>query len=80
VSFTAEPPPLRPHRVLDTDVDEFAGDALQDGRLGGRIVAQDEERAGQGAAVEARLQPIFNVLRAPADQQRSGRLQNLLDC
>ena len=44
-----------PHCLLDTEVNELAGDAFDDGRLGGRIVPQHEERAAKGAAVETRL-------------------------
>ena len=40
---------------------------------------QNEERAGIGAAVEARQIAVLNVLRSSADQQRSRRAEDLLD-
>jgi hypothetical protein len=58
-------------RFVDADVQESAGDALHDRSLGGRIVAQHEERAVKGTAVEPQLVPVLHVLGTPADQQRA---------
>src|SRR5215475_7359946 len=66
------------HRLLDTHVDELAGHALHDRGLRRRVVAQHEERPAKGASVEARLQAILDILRAPANQQRPGRSDNLV--
>lgn len=67
------------YRPLDRDVDELAGDALDHGRLGGRVVTKNEERPTKGAAIEPRLQPILDVLRPPTDQQGSRPPQDLVD-
>jgi hypothetical protein len=41
-------------------------------------MAQHKERPAKGASVEARLQAILDILRTPANQQRSRRSNNLV--
>ena len=41
------------------------------------VVAQHEERAPKGTAVEPRLQPILHILRPSTDEQRARRSQHL---
>jgi hypothetical protein len=67
------------HRVFDADVQETAGNALHDRRFGRGIVSQHEERSAERAAVEARLNAVLHVLRAPPDQKRPGRGDDLVD-
>jgi hypothetical protein len=66
------------HGLLDADVEELPGDALDNRRLGGRIVAKHEERTAEGAAVEPWLQSVFNVLGPSADQQSARRAKDLV--
>ena len=68
-----------PRRLFDADVQEAACYPLHDRRLGGQVVAEHEERAAEGAAVEARLITVLNVLRSPADEQCSRRAEDLVD-
>ena len=65
--------------LLGAHVQKLACDALDDRGLGGGIVPEHEERAAIGAAVEPGLKPVLHVLRPPADEQRSGRSQDLVD-
>jgi len=67
------------HRALDLQVEEPAGDPLDDRRLSRRIVSEDEERAAVAAAVETRLLAILDVLRPPTDEQCSRRPYDLVD-
>ena len=59
------------HCILDTQVDELPGHAHHDRGIRRRIVAQYEERAAIGAAVEAWLEAILDILRAVVGRERS---------
>src|SRR5919197_5630148 len=61
------------HRLLDVDVQKAPGDALDDRRVGRRIVSKHEERSLEGAEVEPWLQAGPPNLRSATDQQRSRR-------
>ena len=67
------------HRLLDADVQETSGDALDDGRIGRRVVSRHEERSSERAAIEPGLQAIPYVLRSAADEERAGGADNCID-
>lgn len=66
------------HRILDPHAEELAGHTLHDRRLRRRVVTQHKEWPTESASIEARLQAVLHILRAPANQQRSRRSDDLV--
>ena len=67
------------HRLLNADVQEPSGDALDDGRIPRWVVSQHEERSSERAAIEPWLQAILYVLRSAADEERAGGADDCID-